>query len=144
MIKKAEKRPGKGQTPKKASKARPRRSANTWSFIGDRLKELKEERSVTGAYLAGKTGISVSQISRYMNDTAQAPSEKVIQLARILNVTPAYLMGESNDRTIMRGPLPDHVAQLHRRANRMSKRVMGIPDPVRQERVLTIAESLIN
>jgi len=129
-----------------ASKApyRPRRSAEIWSLIGLRLSQLKEERRFTSAHLAREINVSPSQISRYLRDEARAPRTKVVQLARVLGVNPAYLAGESALRDIARTPLPDHVAQLHRRANRMSNQVLRIPDPVRQERVVAIAESLVS
>lgn len=59
-----------------------------------RLEELKEEKKLSYNDLARLTGISASNINRYVtNLKMKVPVDNVKKLARALDVEPAYLLG---------------------------------------------------
>lgn len=67
--------------------------------IGKRISRLRTKLGVSQAYLADKTGISSSTLSRYETDAVtNIPSDKLENIADALNTTPAYLMGWEDDR----------------------------------------------
>ena len=65
--------------------------------IKDRLKEALNTRNMLPAELAKKTGISKGNISRYLHGTVIPKQSKIGEMARALNVSPAWLMGYDVD-----------------------------------------------
>lgn len=62
--------------------------------IGDRIKEKREENSLTQTELAKAIHSTKQTIYKYeMNIVTNIPSDKIEKIAKILNTTPAYLMG---------------------------------------------------
>lgn len=73
--------------------------------FGIRLKQLRNERCLTGAQLCEQFNerfgakLNASTISRYENGTQEPMLNTVDLLARFFGVSPVYLMGASDDRT---------------------------------------------
>ena len=62
--------------------------------IGDRIKEKREEKSMSQVDLANKINVSKQTLYKYENNiVTNIPSDKIELLAKFLDTTPAYLMG---------------------------------------------------
>ena len=61
-----------------------------------RLRELRKEKGLTQGQLAKATGLTVSAISSWENNTRVPNSLAIIALARFFEVTTDYLLGESD------------------------------------------------
>lgn len=72
--------------------------------IGDRIRARREELKMSQDELARAIGYkSRSSINKIELDGRGLPQDKIIQLARALRVTPAYLMGwAENDEAAVR------------------------------------------
>ncbi len=64
-----------------------------------RLHEAMETRGLRATDLAQKTGLSKARISQYVNGKYIPKSDAVIAIARVLEVSPLWLMGENPDAT---------------------------------------------
>ena len=60
--------------------------------IGDRIKLLMEESDYTQAELESMVGVTVSAMSRYINNEREPKSEIIANLATALNTTSDYLI----------------------------------------------------
>lgn len=61
---------------------------------GERMKSRRKELGLSAEFVAEKLGVSPSTIYRYENgDIEKQPGDILEPLARILNTTPAFLMG---------------------------------------------------
>lgn len=64
---------------------------------GERIKNLRVEKKLTLRDLSQITGISKATLSRYENgDILNAPFDKIQSLAKALNTTPQYILGDIN------------------------------------------------
>ena len=64
----------------------------------NRLKSIRKERGLTLQELAEAVGTSKQTIHRYENGViANIPDEKVVSIAKALEVSPAHLMGWADD-----------------------------------------------
>lgn len=62
--------------------------------LGDRVKQLREKQGMTQEELAQKLGKkSKSTVAHIETGNRDIPRSMVVQLAKILNVSPCYLMG---------------------------------------------------
>ncbi|BCK01648.1 helix-turn-helix domain-containing protein [Anaerocolumna chitinilytica] len=62
--------------------------------IGDRIKELREERKITQEELAKYINTTKQTIHKYENNiVTNIPSDKIEKLSEIFSVSPAFLMG---------------------------------------------------
>ncbi|MDE6475177.1 MAG: helix-turn-helix transcriptional regulator [Clostridia bacterium] len=61
-----------------------------------RLRELRKEKGITQFQLAQSTGISVSAISSWENNTRIPSALAIITLAKFFDVTTDYLLGLSD------------------------------------------------
>lgn len=70
--------------------------------IGDRIREKRKVKRYTLEQLAEEVGVTKSTILKYENGSIAIPSDKIEKLAKSLNVSPAYLMGwtEENKQEI--------------------------------------------
>lgn len=65
---------------------------------GDRIRYMREENQLTQTELAEKIGISKQTLYKYENGVVtNIPSDKLEILADLLNTTPEYLIGWSDD-----------------------------------------------
>lgn len=69
-------------------------------MFAERLNECINENNISLGKLAKKTGISISSLSRYINNERKPKEEKIIILAYALNINPGYLDGSSDDKYI--------------------------------------------
>ncbi len=66
--------------------------------FGERLKELRESKSISKTDLANKISLHYSQIGRYERNEANPSADMLKKLANELDVTTDYLMnGTTND-----------------------------------------------
>jgi repressor LexA len=69
--------------------------------IGERIKKLREDLSITQGELAEKAGYtSHSSIAKIESGAIDLPQSKIELIASALNTTPAYLMGWKDDPRI--------------------------------------------
>lgn len=61
--------------------------------IVDLIIKLKDEKGLSLSELARRVGFAKSGVSRYFNKTRDFPLNKVGIFAKVLNVTPEYLLG---------------------------------------------------
>lgn len=67
--------------------------------IGNIIKERRKELKLSLKDIANKLNVSESLISRYENgDITNIPVDNIESLAKIYNVTPAYIMGWETER----------------------------------------------
>ena len=67
--------------------------------IGERIKTLREQHRMTLEDVAEHLNIGRSTVFRYENGTVtNIPSDKIELLSELFNVSPAYLMGWSDDQ----------------------------------------------
>jgi transcriptional regulator with XRE-family HTH domain len=69
--------------------------------IGDRIRQARTEKGLTLEYVGDRVGVTRATIQKYENGLiASIPSDKVSLIARVLNVSPAYIMGwETKEET---------------------------------------------
>lgn len=68
----------------------------------NRLKQIMSEKNISQSELSRRTGIGRNSISDYLKGKYEAKQDKVFELAKVLNVNEAWLMGFdiSKDRII--------------------------------------------
>ena len=70
-----------------------------WFFmtIGERIKETRKQKKISVEFLAKELGVSKTTIYRYEDSTIEKiPVNVFDQICKILGVTPAELMGNTN------------------------------------------------
>jgi transcriptional regulator with XRE-family HTH domain len=67
-------------------------------LFSKRLKELRENRSMTQFDLAELLNVSRQSIGGYENNTTEPPMDIVVKIADIFNVTCDYLLGRTNEK----------------------------------------------
>ncbi|WHA10368.1 helix-turn-helix transcriptional regulator [Enterococcus montenegrensis] len=67
--------------------------------FGERLKSLRNKRSLTQSQLGEKLNVTKASISGYENDTRSPDKDTLVKIAKIFGVTTDYLLGidESQD-----------------------------------------------
>lgn len=66
--------------------------------IGEKLKIRRKELNLTMLQVAKKTGVSEATVSRWESgDIANMRRDKIVSLANALKVTPAFIMGETDN-----------------------------------------------
>ena len=64
--------------------------------IGERIKEIRKAKGISVEYLAKELGVSKTTIYRYEDSTIEKiPVNVFDNICRVLNVTPAELMGNA-------------------------------------------------
>jgi transcriptional regulator with XRE-family HTH domain len=66
--------------------------------LGDRLKQLREEKKLTRNALAGRLNVSYSAVSKYETNVRFPDKETLIRLADFFDVSIDYLLCRSNIR----------------------------------------------
>ncbi len=69
------------------------------SVFSDRLKLVMEERGITQAHLCNLTGIPKSAMTQYIHASFKPKQHRTDIICRALNVSPAWLMGLTDQRT---------------------------------------------
>lgn len=83
---------------------------------GERIKHLREQKGMSQVLLADKVGVSKQTLYKYENNiVANIPYDKVVALAKELNVSPQYLLGwVSDEPDDLIDYYDDTVAMVHR------------------------------
>lgn len=69
--------------------------------IGERLKQLREKSGMSQVDFATKLNISKQNLYKYENDIiTNIPSDKIEEAAKILHVSPSYIMGWTSYETL--------------------------------------------
>ncbi|MCD8798649.1 helix-turn-helix domain-containing protein [Mammaliicoccus sciuri] len=78
------------------------------------IKSLMNDRNLSLSELARRTGMAKSTISRYLNESREFPLNKADDFARVLKVTPEYLLGfeEEYQPTTIAAHLDGEVSDL--------------------------------
>ncbi len=84
---------------------------------GDRIKNLRIAKSITQTELANRLKTTKQTISKYENGiVTNIPSDRVEEMARILDTTPEYILGweiEENEKpTVIDDGLSDDLREL--------------------------------
>ena len=66
-------------------------------ILGERLKELREERDLTQRELAKKLGINGVTYLHYEKDQREPPLSLLADMAKFFDVSVDYLLGLNND-----------------------------------------------
>ena len=65
-----------------------------WVTIGQRIKNARIEKKLTQEDVAKRVGVAIQTIYKYENGiVTNIPSDKIENIAKALETTPAYLMG---------------------------------------------------
>jgi transcriptional regulator with XRE-family HTH domain len=78
-------------------------------MIGDRLKQLREEKGYTQEYIAEYLGVKQQTYSRYENNVSEPDIETIHKLVKLFNVSADYLLGLSKFRKGELDRLPDGI-----------------------------------
>ena len=71
--------------------------------VGKRIKFLREYNKISQTELAIAIGVSKQTLYKYENDIiTNIPSDKIEAIAKITNVTPAYIMGWTEEQSTQR------------------------------------------
>lgn len=65
--------------------------------VGNRIKTARESRGMTLRYVADKLGKTEATVQRYESGNIKIKNDLLTDIAEILSVNPAYLMGWSDD-----------------------------------------------
>lgn len=68
-------------------------------MIGDTIKALREERMLTQAQMAEKTGININTLASYERNIREPRIETIEKLCRFFDVSADYMIGLSSYRT---------------------------------------------
>lgn len=75
-------------------------------MLGKRIKQLREQSSMTPAELARRAGVTAPTISKLEDGSAQNPTlENLRRIASALGVSVAYLIGEGH-------PIPENLRHM--------------------------------
>lgn len=78
--------------------------------VGDRIRKKRENLKISQKELADKIKIKKQTMNKYeMNIITNIPSDKIEELAKILECSPAYLMGWEDESS----NLPEHTYNLN-------------------------------
>ncbi|MHC4914979.1 MAG: helix-turn-helix domain-containing protein [Planctomycetota bacterium] len=77
---------------RKVSPADQKIALQAAAVIGARVRKLRQEQGYTTSSLARKLRISQAQVSRLENGLQAFRSKRVLQIARVLGVTPTFLI----------------------------------------------------
>ncbi|MCA4899186.1 MAG: helix-turn-helix transcriptional regulator [Cytophagales bacterium] len=72
--------------------------------FGKKLRECREAKEISQAELARQLGAHHSIIGRYERDEVKPTIDVVKKMAKILDTTVGYLLGESSTNEVLRDP----------------------------------------
>lgn len=88
--------------------------------FGQRLRELREKRSVRQADVADAIGVSAVMIVNYEKDSKLPQIEKLKLLANYFGVTVDYLLGDETTIDALEEEFPEGVQVLRRASKELS------------------------
>lgn len=113
------------------------------SVFGQRLFKTRKARGLSQSELGGKVGLSKRMISFYEGNTQGPPAEAVLKIAKALNVTTSYLLGESPIKSIkddMAPSLRKHVDTLQKLQKKDKKAVLRMVEALANQNGVTAKE----
>lgn len=105
--------------------------------IGDRIRELREQKGLTQKELGELINVSAQVISNWERGyTPTINYENIIQLARALDTTVAYLVGKNDEKekSLSLNQLPPDIRKIARAGDKMT--------PEQRDQLLKIAYTL--
>ena len=73
--------------------------------FGKKLRECREAKKFSQTQLAKEVGVHQSIIGRYEREEAKPTIDVVINIAKALNITIGYLLGENEDADLFKDPI---------------------------------------
>jgi len=73
-----------------------KRVSDTDAFIGARIRSRRLDRNLSQTELAEPLGITFQQIQKYENGVNRVSGSRLIDIARLLKTTPAFLLGSGD------------------------------------------------
>tara|TARA_R110001592_G_scaffold284685_1_gene552995 strand:+ start:3798 stop:4880 length:1083 start_codon:yes stop_codon:yes gene_type:complete len=67
------------------------------TYIGEKLRKLREEKDMSLGQLGDNSGVSRQSIHRYEQNIKSPSSSTVLQISKALNVHPSYFFSSAND-----------------------------------------------
>lgn len=81
--------------------------------IGDRIRDIRTDRSISQTELAERAGISKQTLYKYENNIIiNIPSTCIERIAQVLDISPAVLMGWESDDISKYGLMPIEVKKI--------------------------------
>ena len=80
--------------------------------FSQRLKQLRLDKHLTQAQVAGRVGVTASMISSYETDIRLPSFEVIVRLADLFGVTVDYLLGRETRRMLDISALSDEEAAV--------------------------------
>ena len=120
--------------------------------VGKRLKQLREQAGISQVDFASKINVSKQSLYKYENDIiTNIPSDKIEDAARVLNVSPAYLMGwikydesfsgkEASDEKVIK--LAQNLLKFHGKPNKLMENYEQLSD-INKKKVIDYSDSLL-
>lgn len=69
----------------------------------ERLRDLRIHRNIMAKTMADNLGISYRNYQRYERGEMDTPSSKLVSLADFFNVSTDYLLGRTDNPTVLKG-----------------------------------------
>lgn len=91
--------------------------------FAQRLREAMEERGMKPTDLAEISGVDKAAISNYLNGKYNAKQDKIYALAKALRVNPAWLMGQSENKSAVpeaQSPMDEEIQIMSRGMQQLS------------------------
>lgn len=70
-----------------------------YNIIGEKIKEVRQEKNMTQEQLANELQLSVAFLSRVERGNANINLKRLLQISEILDVSPGYILTGSNVNT---------------------------------------------
>lgn len=74
------------------------------SVFGKKLRECRDAKNLSQSKLAKEIGLHHSIIGRYEREEAKPTIDVVIKMAKALDTTVGYLLGENKDSELLKDP----------------------------------------
>ena len=84
--------------------------------IGSKLAQARKAANLTQEQLAERLGVTRQAVSRWESDAAYPETDKIVRMARLLNVSCDYLLRDDIGLGDTAAPPPDPVTRLLKRA----------------------------
>ena len=103
--------------------------------IGDRVRFLRKEKGMTQQELAERLGYNhKSSVAHIENNERDIPRSMVVTLANILETTPAYLMGWTEEKNAPENDLrSDIIAKINQLSDSQLDRLLGYLEALSEE-----------
>ena len=84
--------------------------------MGNKLAEARKKQNLTQEQLAERLGVTRQAVSRWESDAAYPETDKIVRMARLLNVSCDYLLRDDVAEGDAEAPPPDPVTRLLKQA----------------------------